>query len=167
MLFRRIAVAIGAAAIAALPGSAVLAAPSRQDTSFLQTAYELHLAEITLGQIAWRKTTDPQIKELAGRLMVSHIRLNAAVTDTARTLKFRLAQPVSADQGALAGTYRAASAATIDDLYLAAELTAQKRAGDVVAQQIAKGSDPLVKKVAQDAAPVLAQHQQLVRAAAN
>ncbi|MEV0899537.1 DUF4142 domain-containing protein [Actinoplanes sp. NPDC049802] len=166
MLLRRIAAAIGAAALVGLPATAAQAEPSEQDTAFLRAAHQIHNAEVEQGRIAWVKTGDAEVKKLAATLMRDHIHLNAALAEAARKLKVRLPDTATAEQTALAGRYAAAGKGAIDDLFIDTQLTVSRETGRLVATQLAEGSDPLVRSVAEKAAAVLAEHQRLLRAAA-
>ncbi|WP_433796993.1 DUF4142 domain-containing protein [Actinoplanes sp. CA-252034] len=152
----------------AVPGPATAAVdPSTQDTAFLQAANEINLAGIAQGRIAWTKTKNAEVKEIAGRFMVDHIRLNAEVTEAARKLKIKLSISPNAEQLALAERYQAASAGSFDALYLSTQLELQQEAKRITDTQVAKGSDVSIKQVAAAASPILAGHQQMLKEAAR
>jgi putative membrane protein len=186
MLFRRIMVAVGAAALVAIPGaaahagpvataspaahgpaSAVPAAPSEQDAAFLEAANDINLAGIAHGRIAFTKTTNPEVKKIAARLMVDHIRLNGELAEAARNLKFRLDSVPSAEQRAVADRYRAAPAGAFDALYLSTQLELHQEAKRIADAQVAGGSDAGVKRVAAESGPVLVEHQKILRDATS
>lgn len=180
MLFRRIMVAVGAAALVATPGAAqaapgqvsadqgsFAAAPSASDAAFLRAANEVNLAGIAHGRIAFTKTRNAEVKEIAGRFMVDHIRLNAEITEAARKLKVRLDFVPAADQRALSDRYEAASASAFDALYLSTQLELQREAKRIADAQAAGGDDADLKRVAADSAPILAEHQKMLREATN
>ncbi|GIE78779.1 hypothetical protein Aph02nite_47290 [Actinoplanes philippinensis] len=155
------------------PGLAVdtlrtgIAEPSTQDTAFLQAANEINLAGIAQGRIAWTRTTNAEVKEIAGRFMVDHIRLNAEITEAARKLKLKLNATPNAEQIAVAERYQAASAGSFDLLYLSTQLELQQEAKRIADAQVARGSDASIKQVAAEAAPILAGHQKMLRDATS
>jgi putative membrane protein len=155
------------AALRADSPAAVWAAPSPQDEAFLRAANEINLAGIAHGRIAWAKTGNAEVKRIAGRLMVDHIRLNAKVSEAARKLKIRLGFTPNAAQQALAERYQAASAGSFDALYLSTQLELHQQAKRIADAQIAEGRDASLKRVAADSAPVLAGHQALLKEATN
>ncbi|GIF41405.1 hypothetical protein Axi01nite_57160 [Actinoplanes xinjiangensis] len=145
----------------------VRAAPSPQDEAFLRAANEINLAGVAHGRIAWAKTGNAEVKRIAGRLMVDHIRLNAKVSEAARKLKIRLGFTPNAAQQALAERYQAAPAGSFDALYLSTQLELHQQAKRIADAQIAEGRDASLKRVAADSAPVLAGHQALLTEATN
>jgi putative membrane protein len=145
----------------------VRASPSPQDEAFLRAANEINLAGIAHGRIAWAKTGNAEVKRIAGRLMVDHIRLNAKVSEAARKLKIRLGFTPNAAQQALAERYQAAPAGSFDALYLSTQLELHQQAKRIADAQIAEGRDASLKRVAADSAPVLAGHQALLKEATN
>ena len=165
MLFRRIAAALGAAALVALPATAARAddGPAPQDVAYLQTAHQANLAEIAGGRAAWQKTTDPKVKNLAVTFMRDHILLNAALYQTARSLRVTLAPGPTAEQLALVHRYQVAEPTAFDEYYIITQLEMHRAALRVGATAIEHGNDPAVRQLAQDAAPVIAAHHRLLR----
>lgn len=166
MFMRRIATALCVSAVAVLPASAARAdEPSAQDAAFLRAAYQNNLAEIQSGQVAWRKTTNPEVKNLAASIMRDHIHMNADLYDVARKLRVFLPQEPSAEQKALTDRYQAAGAGTFDDLFISTQMTVHRNAHALASEQIAEGSDQAVKELAQNATPIITRHQQLLQTA--
>ncbi|MEU4421090.1 DUF4142 domain-containing protein [Actinoplanes sp. NPDC024001] len=165
MILRSTVSSVVAAGLLALPATAAQAAPSAQDAEFLRSAHQINLAEIAGGRIAWQKSSDEGVKELAATLMRNHIRLDAQVTQAARTLRVALPAVPTAAQQALTARYQAAPAGTFDDLFVATQQQAHRDALRLVEEQVAKGSDPVATKVAQAAAPIIAGHHRQLAAA--
>ena len=167
MLLSRIGVTLGLVGAMAPPATAVYAAePSPQDVAFLKAAHQANLAVITAGQVAWKKTTSPEVKKLAATFMHDHIHLDAALAQTARELKVRLPNTPNEEQQALNERYEAAAAGQLDELYVSTQLAVQQEAHRLVSVQVDKGSEPAVKKIAEKASPIIAEHQRLLRDAA-
>ncbi|MFC7527655.1 DUF4142 domain-containing protein [Actinoplanes sp. GCM10030250] len=168
MFFRSIFATLGmASSLAGLPATAAQADPSAQDAAFIRAAHQVNLAEIASGQIAWRKTTDPEVKNLAATFMRDHIHLDADLYKTARTLRIVLPSAPTAEQQALTKRYEAAGADTFDEYYISNELSARREALALTSTQTQKGADPAVKDLAEKAAPMIARHQQMLQKAAN
>ena len=148
---------------ASTSGVAVAAALSEQDVTFIQAAHQTNLAEITAGRIAWLKTTDPQVKDLAATFMRDHIHLDAALYLTARNLGIRLPSEPNAEQKALTARYEAAGEDTFDDYYITTQLAGHREAVAMLQKQIAEGEDPAIKDLAAKATPVVEGHVQLLR----
>ena len=168
MLLRRIATTIGTACLVVLPATAAQAdAPSAQDVAYLQAAYQANMAEVQGSRVAWQKSTDPKVKNLAATFMRDHIRLNAVLYDTARALRVPLPAEPTPEQQALANRYQVAEPGVFDEYFISTQLGMHRAAMRLGATQIAKGSEPTVKKLAEEAAPVIAAHHVLLRQAAT
>ena len=164
MLMRRIAVALGVTAVAVLPAPAARAdEPPALDAAFVQAAYQSNLAEIQGGRVAWQKTTDPAVKDLAASLMRDHIHMNADLYQVARDLRIVLPKEPSAEQQALTGRYQAAGADTFDEYFVSTQLAAHREASQLVSGQIDDGNQPLITNFAEAAAPIIERHQDVLR----
>jgi putative membrane protein len=185
MLLRRIATTLGVAGLLIFPATAVQATPigqaepaaqsgitasaepTAQDAAYLRAVYQNNLGEIDSGRIAWQKTADKQVKDMAATFMRDSIHLNADLYQTARTLRVTLPSALTAEQEALSKRYQAAATSGFDDLYISTRMEARQEALDLTQTKLKQGGDPKVKAFAEDAAPVLAGHEKLLQAAAN
>jgi putative membrane protein len=167
MLLRRIAVAVGVAALTLTPATAASAAPSEQDTAYLRAAHQSNLAEIAGGRIAQQKGASQTVKDLGERFVTDHTRLDAALQDTAEALGVELPDAPNAEQQALAARYEAASGADFDALFVATQMDAHMKAMRLGETEIAEGSDAQAKTVARNAAPVVQSHHELLEDAAS
>jgi putative membrane protein len=167
VLYRRILVTLGMVGSLILPGGPAHAAePSPQDVTFVRAAHQANLAEIAAGQVAWKKTTDPQVKNLAATFMRNHIHMDADLYKTARSLRIFLPDKPTEEQQALTKRYEAAPAATFDEYYISTQLAAHRETRQLIETQVKKGSQPEVKRLAEQVAPIIAGHQELLRKAA-
>ena len=143
----------------AAAGSAFAAAPSAQDTSFLQAAHQSNLAEIAVGELAQSKGTNQQVKELGARFVADHTALDQAVTATASALGVTLPDAPNAEQQAIAAQLEAAAPGReFDTAFVTTQLASHMATMQAGETELAEGSDPAAKKVAADAAPVVASH---------
>ncbi|MEU8239689.1 DUF4142 domain-containing protein [Actinoplanes missouriensis] len=178
MLFRRIATSLGlagallAAAAAPAASAPTPAAPTpapavtERDAAFLMAAHQVNLAEIAAGRLAWFKTTDKRVKELAGMFMGDHIRLDAALYGVARQLRVYLPDKPTAEQQALAARYQAAGADTFDEYFVSTQLAAHREALAMVEKAAVESDARSVRNLAEDAVPVIEKHRDHLRAVA-
>ena len=167
MSMKRLAVLAAVTGLLLVPGTAAQAAPSDQDTAYLKAAHQANLAEIAGGRIAQQKATSQQAKDLGERFIADHTKLDQAVQQTASDLGVDLPSAPNAEQQALAARYRAASADDFDALYVSTQMDAHMKSMRLGQTEIANGSDAQAKKVARDAAPVIASHHEALDAAAR
>lgn len=171
MSLRRIASVLAATGMLALPATAAHAVPSGQaisedDIAFLRAAHQINLAEISGSRIAWQKTMDETVKNLAATFMRDHIRLDADLTRTARQFRVSLPSQPTEEQRAVAASYQAAEAQALDELFITTQLEAHRQAMRLTEQQAENGDDPQVSQLAEKAAPVIAAHHDLLVTAA-
>ncbi|MEU4622157.1 DUF4142 domain-containing protein [Actinoplanes sp. NPDC023801] len=167
MFYSRALRAVGMAGIllvAAAPAPA--AASTTQDVAFAQAAHQNNLAEVAAGKVAFRKSKDPVVKELAATFMRDHIRMDAELARTARKLEIHLPATPSDEQQALVRRYEAAGADTFDEYYISTQLVAHREAHELAATQAEKGADPALRNLAEKATGVIDGHRDLLRAAA-
>ncbi|HLL64717.1 MAG TPA: DUF4142 domain-containing protein [Micromonosporaceae bacterium] len=163
------AVLSGAAALCAvlLAAPAAQAAPSAQDTRFLQAAHQSNLSEIATGQLAQQKGTTQAVRDLGARFVADHTQLDQSLQPVATALGVSLPGAPNADQQAVARRLQAASGAAFDQLYISTQIAAHRAAMRLGQTEQANGSDPQAKQVAVAAAPIIAAHHDLLNAAAR
>lgn len=159
-----VALTIGALAIAAGPA---VAAPSTQDTRFLQQAHQTNLAEISAGQLAQQKGNSQVVRDIGARLVTDHTRLDQSLRVAANALGVSLPSTPNAAQLAVARQLQAATGAEFDRLFVTTQIAGHVQAMRNGEEELANGSDPQAKQVATEAAPVIQAHHDLLTAAAR
>jgi putative membrane protein len=165
---RRMLATLGVAASMAFGVTPALAAePSPDDAAFLRAAHQTNLAEIAAGRIAWGKATAPEVKAAAATFLRDHIRMNADVYQTARALRVHLPAEPTAEQQALNRRYEIAGKDTFDEYFISTQLAGHRETLAGLRARASEGGDPSVKALAGKAAPIVAQHQEMLRDAAE
>ena len=168
MLFRRILAALGVAgslAFSAAPAQAT--GPSPEDAAFLKAAHQTNIAEIAAGRLAWQRTTAPEVKAVAAALMRDHIQLDAKLYQVARNLRIYLPEQTTPEQQSLARGYAAAGNDTFDEYFISTQLAGHRKALRMLKEQAASGDEVAVRRLAEDAVPVVTKHHHLLRVAAE
>jgi putative membrane protein len=158
------AMAAGALAVVAGPAAA---APSQQDTQFLQQAHQTNLAEIAAGELAQQKGNSQIVRDLGARFVSDHTALDQSLRPVAQALGVPLPSTPNAQQQAVAARLRAASGPAFDTLFVTTQFAGHTQAMQAGQTEIAQGSDPRAIEVARDAAPVIAAHHSALQDAAN
>src|SRR3712207_4098106 len=125
MLFKRLAAVAGVATLMLVPATAASAAPSEQDTTYMQAAHQSNLAEIATGRLAQQKAASQEVKGLGARWVEDHTRLDSALQDAAAALNVDLPDAPNAEQRALARRYEAASGEQFDALWIPTQMDQQ------------------------------------------
>ncbi|MFC6566543.1 DUF4142 domain-containing protein [Actinoplanes utahensis] len=168
MLLRRFAAAAASATVlGVLPGVPALAEPSDQDIDYLRAVTQMHLAEIEQARVGWYRATDPDIKELAGKLVTSHIRLNAAVGQQARRLRIQMPSEPTPEQQALIRQYESVPAEQFDQLFVTTQLAAHKQTRKLTDRQLRKGDDEDILDVAMLSVRHIKSHQKALEEVAE
>lgn len=165
---RAAVLSVGAAAALVLTSVApAQAAPSQRDVTFMQAAHQSNLAEIAGGTIAQQKGQSQQVKDLGAKFVADHTALDNSLKQAAQALGVTLPEAPNADQQALAARYQQTNGTAFDTLYISTQMDAHMAAMRLGQTEIAQGTDPQAKQVAQSAAPVIASHHDQLNAAAK
>jgi putative membrane protein len=151
-----------APALAAVSSSP--SAVSAVDKELLTAAHQGNLWEIATSQDARSGTRSSCVRQVAAVFVRDHRRLDAGVTRTASRLDFALpAQQSPAllqQQDALRA---AAGKRSYDTAWLKTQYTAHVQSLALIDKELAAGTSPAVKALAEGARPVVVQHAQMVR----
>ncbi|MGK5684097.1 DUF4142 domain-containing protein [Actinoplanes sp. URMC 104] len=167
MFMRRLAAIAAVSGLLLVPATAAQAAPSDQDAAYLKAAHQSNLTEIAGGKLAQQKAASQAVKDLGARFVADHTKLDASLRQTASDLGVDLPSEPNAEQKALAARYQAASGEDFDALFVPTQMDAHMKAMQLGQTELSRGSDANAKKVARSAAPVVAAHHDLIRAAAR
>jgi putative membrane protein len=134
------------------------AALSAQDRAFLRAAHQTNLAEIAGGRIAERRGRTPEVRALGARFIRDHTAMDADLTRIAGDLGVRLPQRPNEAQRKRAAQYESFEAERFDILYVLTQLVGHQAAMADGDREIKEGRNPQVRRLAVDAAPVVASH---------
>ncbi|MDG4832251.1 DUF4142 domain-containing protein [Solwaraspora sp. WMMD1047] len=157
---KRLAMIAGLVVVGLAPAGAATAAPSAQDTQFLQGIHRANLVEISAGKMAQQKGANQQVKELGEMLVTDHTKLDETVKSTASSVGVTLPDKPTNDQQAVLNHLKGLNGSAFDNQWVSVELVAHMRAIELAETEVAQGSDPAVVQVAQNALPVLQEHYQ-------
>jgi putative membrane protein len=140
---------------------------SQQDQAYLQGAHQGNLAEIAAGTLAQSKSQDQQVKDLGAMLIADHTKLDAAVRQVASATGTSLPSAPNAEQRAMQSQMQQAPAGEFDALFVTGQISGHAKTMRLGEQELSNGSDARVKTNARAAAPVIARHLDMFRAAAE
>jgi putative membrane protein len=134
------------------------AAPSQQDSQYLQSIHQANLAEIAIGNLARQNGTNKQVQDLGAQLVLDHAELDKSVQSSASSAKVSLPDAPTPDQQAVLSQLQAATGAAFDAQWISAELIGHMKNIQLTQTELAQGSDPAIKQVAQGALSKLQKH---------
>ncbi|MET8337513.1 DUF4142 domain-containing protein [Streptosporangium canum] len=167
-MIRRIIVLLTVAAVV-LGGAAVAVAAqpdlNEQDKKFLVQLHRVDLTEIQAGNLAQQRSTDRSITDLGKTLVDDHTKLDESVRQVAQKAGVPLPDNPNANQREQLAELSKLTGQVFDNVWLAAMITGHRQTLDRLDQELSEGSSPEVKKLAEDARPVVREHLNLLRKA--
>lgn len=133
------------------------------DSMFMTHAAADGMAEVQMGQMALKKSSDPKVKQLAQRIVDDHTDANGKLQTLARYKQVALpAAPSQAAQDK-ATTMTSMDGTKFDQAWAAAMVSDHQKAVTLFTDEVQKTSDPQVKAFAQATLPVLKTHLQMAQ----
>lgn len=167
-MIRRIIVLLAVATVT-LGGAAraVAAQPdlNEQDKKFLVQLHRVDLTEIQAGNLAQRRSTDRSIIDLGKVLVDNHTKLDENVRQVAQKAGVPLPEDPNANQRQQLADLSRLTGQVFDNAWLAVMITGHRQTLDRLDQELSEGSSPEVKKLAEDARPVVREHLNMLRKA--
>lgn len=155
----RTALALGlAAGVTVLVAAPASAAPSAQDTSWVQAAHQYNLTEIAAGTAAQTKASSATVKDLGQMFVADHTAGDTALKAVAQQLGVTLPTAPNATQQAQLAQGDAASGTAFDAVFLSTQTAGHREALAAGKTEIANGTDPTVLAQARATGPVVQKH---------
>lgn len=164
--------ALTAAAACSAGGSAVHAAntgaPSTAggDQTWLAALHQANLAEIQAGELAKKKGTTAAVRSVGAMLVTDHVASDDQVTRVAKSLKITLPSSAAPADAAAAGRLANESGGQFDHDFVSTMMTGHQKLIAKTQTELAQGTEPQVKNLAQSTLPVLRKHLAALRKAA-
>ena len=148
---------LGSARAARADGMA--AASRAADQQFVQKAYGINQAEITLGQMAERKGASEEVRAYGARMVADHTKGLTELKAAAAKDKVPVPSTLTPEQQKLEDELSGLSGGQFDDVYMKHMVAGHGAAIDVFAQEIALGTSPALRKYAEEMLPTLESHE--------
>jgi len=160
-----LAAAVLAAGLTVAGSAPAQAHSADQDETFLVGTHRGNISEIAAASVALSRSSDPEVREIARDLAVDHWKMEAKVARVAHRLDVALRYGLTAAQRTQLGTLARTPAAGFDLAWLKAQETAHLATLDLIHQEQQSGDAADVRKLADKAEPVVAEHLRMIRAA--
>ncbi len=132
--------------------------PSGSDAVFVKQAAEGGLAEVELGKVAAQKGSSDDVKKFGQRMVDDHSKANEQLQQVASSKKISLPTGLSAKDKATLSRLDKLSGAAFDRAYMNTMVRDHTKDVSEFRKEASRGSDPEVKKFAQDTLPTLESH---------
>ena len=146
--------------VAAAPAHADL---SNADRSFLEQAASGGLAEVQTAQLAQQRSSSPQVKQFANRIITDHTLANTELLQIAQDQNITLPEQPSTKDGSVYRRLIGLNGTAFDQAYAQAEVSDHQQDITLFRKEAQSGQDPALKSFAQKTLPILVQHLQLAQ----
>lgn len=144
-------------------------APKLPDTGpdFVKLASQDGMTEVALGKIALMKSSNPDIKQFANRMVQDHTKANGQLSEIAKKQGIPVSKKLDAEHAAMVKMMSDKSGADFDTAYTSDMLADHKKAIALFQNEATDHADPDLASFAQSTLPVLRQHQQMAEQLTN
>jgi putative membrane protein len=137
--------------------------PSPVDRMFVGKAMQGGLAEVQLGQLTLQKSTNPQVKEFAQRMIDDHTKLNEQMKPVAQQLGVAVPDQISKNDRKTIAKLQGLSGSAYDQAYIKDMVKDHKQDLSGFQMEASSGQDQTVKDAANQGSKVIAQHLQMAQ----
>lgn len=145
--------AAGQAAGASIPGA---------DKKFATMVAQTDLAEIQVGNMALQKSNDPQVKQIAQKLVDDHTKTSTAMKEIAAKKGMTVPTETDAKHKALATKLQGESGKDFDKDFLAANSKDHHKVVSAFQKESTDGKDPDIKQFATQFLPAIQEHTTMI-----
>ena len=143
----------GAAAGASIPGA---------DKKFATMVAQTDLAEIQVGNMALQKSNDPQVKQIAQKLVDDHTKTSTAMKEIAAKKGMTVPTETDSKHKALATKLQGESGKDFDKDFLAANSKDHHKVVAAFQKESTDGKDPDIKQFATQFLPAIQEHTTMI-----
>jgi len=145
-------------------GAAAAAVPG-PDKKFAMMVAQTDLAEIELGNMALQKSNDPQVKQLAQKLVDDHTKTSTAMKEIAAKKGLTVPTETDAKHKALATKLQGQSGKDFDKDFLNANMKDHHKVVQAFEKESTDGKDPEIKQFATQFLPAIKEHTTMIEQA--
>src|SRR5947209_15414177 len=144
------------------PAGAAASAVPGADKKFAMMVAQTDLAEIQVGNLALQKSTDPQVKQIAQKLVDDHTKTSTAMKEIAAKKGMTVPTETDARHKALATKLEAESGKDFDKDFVAANSKDHHKVVQAFEKESTKGQDPDIKQFATQFLPAIQEHTTMI-----
>jgi putative membrane protein len=133
------------------------------DRMFVSKAMQGGLAEVQLGQLTLQKSSNPQVKEFAQRMIDDHTKLNDQMKPVAQQVGVTVPDQISKNDRKTIAKLQALSGSAYDQAYIKDMVKDHKQDLNEFQMEASSGQDQTVKDAANQGSKVIAQHLQMAQ----
>jgi len=142
-------------------------AKGNPDQEFVTKASQDGLAEVNHGDLAFRKASNPEVKEFARRMVKDHMAANRELTNVANNKQFRLARDMGKKHQDMQDKLAKLRGEEFDREYMKHMVMGHKEAVSLFEKEAKNGKDEELKAFAEKTLPTLREHFKLAQSVAG
>jgi putative membrane protein len=150
-----------------LAGISSAADDKNKDQEFAQKASACGLAEVNLGNLAARTSTNPAVQQFAQRMAQDHMRSNQQLIQIANQQGLKLASTMDKKHQTLMTDLTKATGEQFDRRFVQHQLEDHEQAIKCFEEEAKNGKDPALKQFASNMLPILREHQKMAKGLAS
>ncbi len=132
------------------------------DKKFAMMVAQTDLAEIEVGNMALQKSTDPQVKQIAQKLVDDHTKTSTAMKEIATKKGMTVPTETDAKHKALATKLQGESGKDFDKDFLDANSKDHHKVVQAFEKESSDGKDPDIKQFATQFLPAIKEHTTMI-----
>jgi len=133
------------------------------DDLFVFQASAGGLAEVTLGSLASKKASDPNVKRFADQMVTDHTKANGELMNLANKTKLKLASRMDDEHEKALNKLLKLNGNAFDREYMAGQVKDHEATVALFEQQVKGGKNPDIKNWADKTLPTLRDHLKMAR----
>ena len=134
---------------------------SKDDSEFVKAAASGGMMEVELGKVARDRAAKAEVKEFGGRMQKDHTKANNELKKIAGKKDVKLPAALEGKHKSTVDKLTKLKGEEFDREYMSTMVDDHKETIDTFQKEADKGSDPDLKKFAQDQLPILKKHLEM------
>ncbi|HEX4173435.1 MAG TPA: DUF4142 domain-containing protein, partial [Acetobacteraceae bacterium] len=139
------------------------AALSSADRNFVDHAASGGMAEVQTAQLAQQRSSSPQVKQFANRMITDHTQANSELQQIAEQQNITLPTQLDTKDASEYRKLSGLNGTAFDQAYAQGAVTDHQQDIALFRKEAQSGQDPALKSYAQKTLPILEQHLQLAQ----
>jgi putative membrane protein len=132
------------------------------DKAFVRQALQGGMAEVQLGQLALQKSSNPDVKQFAQKMVDDHTKLGDEMKQVAQQMNVKAPDSLSGKDKSTISKLNALNGDEFDKAYIKDMVKDHKQDAKEFKQEAQNASNPALKQVATQGAQVIDQHLQMI-----
>lgn len=132
------------------------------DKAFVRQALQGGMAQVQLGQLALQKSTNPEVKQFAQKMVDDHTKLGDAMKQVAQQMDVKPPDSLSGKDKSMISKLNALNGDAFDKAYIKDMVKDHKQDEKDFKQEAENTSNPALKSIVSQGGQMIGQHLQMI-----